>query len=368
MSKLLFLFFCIFVLVPASVTSAAEKGPGGKTWKTAEELSATEKAEIDLRTDTPRDAQIPYIPAEKYPFTPPYTAEEMAFRSMEYPHVSRWSHAMADTFGSMTNGGYLNQGVTIGVNFYMLENNANEGGVPAQIRATPGKDYYRMVFYYTSPPESLGAQDLWVLYRTDQKTTTKLDYFAYAPSLRRVRRLPQPRRGERFPNNVQSFDDIVGRDAWEFSWRLLGTDVLYETVRLPNTRPAITLATPEGKFTDVPVNQLKIMGDSYPFYRPDGGVECYVIEGITRQDWLPNYSAGKIVYWLDRHYFYPLRIEQYDYEGRLSTVEVRVAKHENPELKDKGYAAEGAWRRVARARAQVPRSAARRVPVSGWLA
>ena len=29
---------------------------------------------------------------------------------------------------------------------------------------------------------------------------------------------------------------------------------------------------------------------------------------------------------------------------------------------------EGAWRRGARARAQVPRSAARRVPVSGWLA
>ena len=32
------------------------------------------------------------------------------------------------------------------------------------------------------------------------------------------------------------------------------------------------------------------------------------------------------------------------------------------------YATEGAWRRGARARAQVPRSAARRVPVSGWLA
>ena len=29
---------------------------------------------------------------------------------------------------------------------------------------------------------------------------------------------------------------------------------------------------------------------------------------------------------------------------------------------------EGAWRRVARARAQVPRSAARRVPVCGWAA
>jgi len=339
MSELFFLFFGVFVLTVAPLAVAAEKDPGGKTWKTVEELSATEKAEIDLRTDTPRDAQIPYIPAEKYPFTPPYTAEEMAYRAMEFPHVARWSHAMADTFGSMTSGGYLNQGVTIGVNFYMLENSATEGGVPAQIRSAPGKDYYRMVFYYTSPPESLGAQDLWILYRTDMKATTKLDYFAYAPSLRRVRRLPQPRRGERFPNSVQSFDDIVGRDAWEFSWKLLGTDVLYETVRLPNSRPVITLASPEGKFTDVPREQLKMMGDTYPFYRPDGGVECYVIEGITRQEWLPNYSAQKMIYWLDRHYFYPLRIEQYDDEGRLTVVEVRVAKQENPALKDKGYAA-----------------------------
>jgi Protein of unknown function (DUF1329) len=339
MNNLFFLFFCIFGFAFTDSAVAAEKDPGGKTWKTVDELSAAEKEQIDFRTDAPRDTQIPYIPAEKYPFSPPYTAEEMAFRSMEFPHVSRWSHAMADTFGSMTSGGYLNQGVTIGFNFYMLENSVTEGGVPAQIRAAPGKDYYRMVFYYTSPPESLGAQDLWVLYRTDQQATTKLDYFAYAPSLRRVRRLPQPRRGERFPNNVQSFDDIVGRDAWEFSWKLLGTDVLYETVRLPNSRPAITLASPEGKFTEVPADQLKMMGDSYPFYRADGGIECYVIEGTTRQDWLPNYSASKIIYWLDRHYFYPLRIEQYDSAGRLSTVEVRVAKQENPVLKDKGYAA-----------------------------
>ena len=32
------------------------------------------------------------------------------------------------------------------------------------------------------------------------------------------------------------------------------------------------------------------------------------------------------------------------------------------------YTVEGAWRRVARARAQGPRSAARRVLVSGWAA
>ena len=33
-----------------------------------------------------------------------------------------------------------------------------------------------------------------------------------------------------------------------------------------------------------------------------------------------------------------------------------------------GGSFEGVWRRVAHARAQVPRSAARRVPVCGWAA
>src|SRR5262249_59555865 len=209
--KRIVIFLWLAVLMGAAPLRAAENGAGGKTWKTVAEMSAAEKAEVDLRTETPRDPKVPYLPAEKYPFAPPYTAEEMAYRAMEFPHIARWSHAMADSFGTLTSGGYLNQGVTIGINFYMLENNATEGGVPAQLRTAPGKDYERMVFYYTSPPESLGEQNLWILYRTDLKVTTQLDYFAYAPSLRRVRRFPQPRRGERFPNSVQAFDDIVGR-------------------------------------------------------------------------------------------------------------------------------------------------------------
>jgi hypothetical protein len=297
-------------------------------------MSVEEKANIDLRTETPRDASMPYLPAEKYPFEPPYTAEEMGYRSMEFPHISRWSHAMADAYGSMTSSGYLNQGITIGLNYYLPE-----AGLQGQLQTVPGKDFFRMVFFYTSPAELLGAQDLWVLYRTDQSATTKLDYFAYAPSLRRVRRLPQPRRGERFPNSVQSFDDIVGRDAWEFSWRFLGIDTLHETVRFPNTRPSLTLAHADGSFTDVPATQLKMMGDTYPFYTADGGVECYVVEAVTRAEWLPNYPTSKLIYWLDRHYFYPLRIEQYNREGALAVVEVRMAKLENPALKERGYAA-----------------------------
>ena len=51
-----------------------------KTWKTLAALSEEERGAIDMARDTPRDANIPYLPAEAYPFRAPYTAEEMGFR------------------------------------------------------------------------------------------------------------------------------------------------------------------------------------------------------------------------------------------------------------------------------------------------
>ena len=132
------------------------------TWKPVSELSETERTEIDLRTDTPRDPQIPYLPAEKYPFSPPYTAEEMGYRAMEFPHMPRWSCALADWFGSITSGGYLQQGKTTGVVLYIPE-----GGLAGYLYATsPGKEYFRWLFYDTAPPESYGNQSLMTGYRT----------------------------------------------------------------------------------------------------------------------------------------------------------------------------------------------------------
>jgi hypothetical protein len=168
-----FVVYLWVVLVQVNVMSvwATENDTGNKTWRTIAEMSAAEKGEVDLRTDTPRDPRVPYLPAERYPFEPPYTAEEMAYRAMEFPHIARWSHAMADSYGSLTSGGFLNQGVTVGMNFYIPGN-----GVLGQIeQTTPGQEYYRMVFYYTFPPEQLGTEELWVLYRTDQNVTSKLD-------------------------------------------------------------------------------------------------------------------------------------------------------------------------------------------------
>ncbi len=306
-----------------------------RTWKSVDELTEAEQAEIDPRTNTPRHSQIPYLPAEKYPFSPPYTAEEMGYRGMEFSHIPRWSCGFADGFGSITSGGFLQQGTMPGVVLYVPD----EEGLAGHLYATPpGKEYFRWLWQYTAPPEDYGNQWLMVGYRTDQTFATRLDSFLYSPSQRRVRRMPQPRRDERFPNNVQNMDDLTGRDAWEFSWRLLGTDVLHETVRFPNTRSTITFAGTDGAFAKTSVKAFKMLGDEYPYYTAEGGVECYVVAATALEQWLPDYSTPKLIYWLDRHHFYPLRIESYDREGKLVKIEVRAARLVNAKLKERGYA------------------------------
>ena len=79
------------------------------------------------------------------------------------------------------------------------------------------------------------------------------------------------------------------------------------------------------------------MGKDYPAYTADGGVPCYVVEARAREEWLPGYYAPRILYWLDQHALYPLRIEEYDREGKLIFIETRVAELRNPALKDRGY-------------------------------
>ncbi|MGE0820653.1 MAG: outer membrane lipoprotein-sorting protein [Candidatus Binatia bacterium] len=303
-----------------------------RTWKYLRELSAEERRNIDERTDTPRHATYPYFPAEQYPFTAPYTAEEMGIRAMEFPHMPRWNFVHIEDFGSLMPSGYLSTGKTIVLGIY-----PHPEGLEGYLQAKPGDIFSRWLSQDTAPPENQGNQLLMLHHRTDQEITTKTDLFGYSPVLRRVRRFPQPRRQDRFPDQPMTYDDFLGRDAWEFSWRIIGTDTLTETVRFPKTRQTITLADGDGSLRDVPASDLKLMGDDYPYYTATGGVPCYVVEAEAKTDWLTNYYAPRLLYWIDQHHFYPLRTEQYGPEGELLFIEVRVADIYNPSLKERGY-------------------------------
>ncbi len=306
-----------------------------QTWKTVEQMSAADKALFDPAASTPRDSEYPYMPAERYPFKAPYTAEEMGYRAAEFPHVVRWSSSMLDVFGVVTSSGYINQGATI---FYLLD--IPGPGLNGYMRDTkPGEVYGRWMTYDLFPPEAEGTQQLWVTHRTDKEFRTKVDFFIYSPQLRRVRRQPAPRRDQRFPDNAQTFDDIIGRDAWEFEWELLGTDVIYETIRFPNTRPTIVLSRHDKGFVERQTASLKPMGDDFPHYLPNNGVACWVIKATAKADWLPGYSEKFLILWLEKDSFYPLRQEKYAPDGSLMSIEVRMAELQVPELGTFGYAA-----------------------------
>lgn len=304
-----------------------------KTWKTVEELSPEERAELNFRAETPRDPQIPYLPAEPYPFSSPYTAEELGYLTFELDTLRpRFSHIWLSTVQSMTAGGYILATLKNNTSILYFPKDGNE-----LFRWPPGQEYMRAFSQFTYPPESDGDQQLWFEYRTDRTFTKKQDRYMYRPGLRRIRRQPQPRREDRFPNNAQSFDDLQGRDPWEFTWRILGTDILYSTVRFPNTRPTVTITRQDGSTYERDTTTFKSMGDTYPAYTKDGGVECYVVESAPRPEWLPDYYRSKLIYWIDKKFFCPLRIEQYDHDGKLILIAERLERSEYPEDGRLGY-------------------------------
>jgi hypothetical protein len=326
---------CLFLYLSAvsSVWGTDENGAIPRTWKTVSELSAEELAQVDLRTDTPRHPEYPYLPAEPYPFTPPYTAEEMGYRMMEFTQRPRWSCVYANLFGSISSeGSLLGQGRAVNLVAYPTPE-----GAAVELAKKPGEEVYRQLTQQLFPPEAYTSQTLVIRYRTDQQFIKKEDMFAYSPALRRVRHQNSWRRNDRYPQMAMTLDDASGRSAWEYSWTLLGTDVLFETVRFPVTRPQITITEADGTYREIATKDLKLMGEDYPFYTPAGGVPCYVVEARTREDWLPDYHASRVLYWLDKHAFYPLRIETYDRQGNLSRVEVRLTKLVHSDLGERGY-------------------------------
>jgi hypothetical protein len=321
-----------FVCFCASARADSAASPV-RTWKTVAELSPEERANIDFSTTTPRHPEFPYLPAEPFPFTPPYTAEEMGLRSMEFSYWRKWTSSTVQAYGSVDANGYMptwGKCVT-SVSYHVAD------GVAGHLYAKPGQNDYTALLQYLAPPELFGNQSLYIRYRTDQAFTKKQDTFRYSSALRRVRRYPAPPRQDKYPTYPYTYDDDVGRDAWEFNWRLIGTDVLFHTVRFPVTRPTITLANADGGFSDVPTGAIKLMGDAYPWYTPEGGVKCYVVEATAKPDWLPNYYAPRILYWLDQHTFFPLRIEEYGQDGTLIFIGVRLGALLNPALGERGY-------------------------------
>src|SRR5262245_21930212 len=81
----------LMFIFPRAAAHADTAASPLRTWKTVAELSPEERVAIDFSTETPRHTEFPYLPAEPFPFAPPYTAEEMGLRAMEFNYWRRWT-------------------------------------------------------------------------------------------------------------------------------------------------------------------------------------------------------------------------------------------------------------------------------------
>ena len=116
-----------------------------RTWRSVTELSKEELGVVDLRTATPRDPTFSYLPAERYPFSPPYTAEEMGYRAMEFSHSPRWSCNLIDVTGTLTSEGYLSTSKLYSPIFYVPNAEGLTGFAGELYGANPGEhapDYW----------------------------------------------------------------------------------------------------------------------------------------------------------------------------------------------------------------------------------
>ncbi len=264
MSRFLLLVF----FVEAIVYVVAPTYDAERTWQYVRELSA-EQATLDLHLTSPRDPQLSYLPAELFPFVPPYTAEEMGLRAMEFPHSPLWNCRILDLGATLTATGFLQQEVGIVATLYLPEK-----GFQGHLYDTrPGQELFRWLSYSVTPPQPAEEPpSLLIGYRTDHTFVTPAETLVPRAGLPPFR-YPLGRE-DRAPNRVGTFEDALGRNAWEFSWRMLGTDVLYHTVRFPVTLTSLLVPDDKGTLIFVPTEEITLMGTDYPAYTADGGVAC----------------------------------------------------------------------------------------------
>lgn len=303
-----------------------------RTWRYVQELSAHDRENLDLKTQSSRGPEQRHLSTEKFPFTAPYSAEELGWRAMEFPHTPLWNCLLIDIGTTVTPEGFLDQQIAMSAVLYLPQ-----GGFPGQLYDTqPGQELFRWISHEVNSQYPADTAILQVGYHTGKNKNVALATFFPRPGLPPMRSAIS--RSERLPQGIGTVDDAVGRNAGDFAWRVLGSDLVERTIRFPATQKPIIVPDAEGRAVTISTQTVKIMGEGYAGYTANGAVPCYVVEAVSRPESLPNYYLSKLIYWLDQRSFFPLRIEQYDRTGKLTFITVRTASHANPKLKMHGYA------------------------------
>ena len=299
---------------------------------TVQELSFQERKNLDINIPPWHLLQKPHLLKGKVLFTAPSSAERMGLRAMTFPHTPKWNCLLIDIGVTVTADGFIEQ--QIGTSAIL---SLPQSEVLDQLHAPQtGQELFRWISQSVNSYDPEDTAIVQIGYHTGKNHDVALTTFFPRPHLPPLR--SSTSRGEQLPRGIGTIDDVVGHNAGDFVWRMLGNDILDRTIRFPATQKQFVVPDAQGRPVTIPIQTVKLMGEDYPGYTANGAVPCYVVEAAPRPESLPNYYLSKLIYWLDRRAFFPLRIEQYDQTGKLTFITVRTASHANPKLKERGYA------------------------------
>lgn len=245
----------------------------------------------------------------KWPWEPPYTGEQLTY--LEYasrrstPFTFWYPQVFVDRKGHM-NMEYHE--ITEKVQCPFVDRLTYQSG-----KINSGDIVTKMRLLWVYPPAINGRNILFWDYLDTPDNRVDCDRWLYSPNLRRVRRLAGGDRADTIGGGDYTYDDITGREVYEWNYKILGVDYVYPEETGFDTKVFDKMGFHKGV-------------DLTPYPKgPDGkAIKCTVVEATPK---LPDYYLGKIITWeCEPTEDFPcvdIRQEQYDPEGKLWKIRTR---------------------------------------------
>jgi hypothetical protein len=288
-----------------------------------------------------RHPQYPWVLKATFPFRPswprknvPYTGEELLW----FRECSFWGAEGGKTQDYFGYSPTMNRrGLVISKNFYIMRTHYWEKFDEIIHYKMGINGIYQKVFtILDNPPEIRGFAQLVVKYNNAPGKWKDPDRYAWVPALRRVRRSAGGDRQDDSLGYPLSNDDNGERQFWEYTYEIIGEDVIYEV----NGQKGYAILGDPKVIVDNPVYPgAGVWGDGLNPYREDGGLECWVVKATPKD---PKYYLGYILYWIQKHTKLELFDEQYDHHGNLIRIQFLTTYKPYP----KGYNGRTAWSRT----------------------
>ncbi|MBI1988104.1 MAG: outer membrane lipoprotein-sorting protein, partial [Nitrospinae bacterium] len=287
----------------------------------------------------------PWQPKGEFPWKQPYTATMLIYLSRDHDIYASKYEEFAANSARLNKRGLLTQRKTYvklqaEYDHYrdvMQYDEDKDGKV-----GTGGQMSRRLVIVET-PADVRGQGQLQLIFLNSPVAGWKMDNtWTYSPGLRRVTRSQGGDRQDEVLGSATTFDDLGSRQVWEEEHFLIGEDVLYMQMLDPQ------MVAPDRRVNtgDLKKDGEWIVRNMKPDrgeerispYRPDGGIECWVVlsQWAKRMEKFgsqvfPNpkdYYLKYRISWIEKITKVAVRQEQYDHSGRL----IKGGMSFNPEI------------------------------------